>query len=71
MGCKATVGTDNGYIYKRGQNWLGDAPFGGLFLTQPLGVDVVTICRYITPPRLLVPESKVYPRQNYEKRNKK
>ena len=30
IGCKATGGTDNGYIYKCGEYWLGDAHFGGL-----------------------------------------
>ena len=50
-----------------GKTGLVTLTFGGLFLTQPLGVYVVTKCRYITPPRLLVPGSKVYTRQNYGK----
>ena len=42
-------GTDNGYIYRcAGNTGLVMLTFGGLFLTQPLGVYVVSTCRYKT-----------------------
>ena len=74
------LGTDKGYLYMRRETGPMMLTFGGRSTVHAPVVMPLTFGRrstahaqllihnhYITPPRLLVPGSKVYTRQNYGK----